>query len=271
MTSRKIRKFKWRVIGLNVNSAREQTSGTDLMNQLTKDFKYNFIAGDSRASIGSEYLMIVLHGQGDSELPFRLFSWEIGVPGLNLLLLNAPIPFASGYSWYDEPPKKDRQISSLRKKLFRLLDELIIQGWSAKKIFIFGFSQGALVGSDLVLHYREQLAGFIGVSGYFHFYPRWRQRMKPQATPFCLLHGTTDRVLPLQETLYGARKLQTLGVQIDWAESDRGHQMDEAETDRIGTWIKAKCRGDVPGSYSGFHRKVLARKQPAAAKLLSLR
>ncbi len=240
------------------------------MNQITKDFKYRFIEGDPRSPLGSDYLMIVLHGQGDSELPFRDFNWEIGLTGLSLLLLNAPIPFAEGYSWYDEPPKKDRQIAALRKKLLRLLDHLEDMGWNPKKIFIFGFSQGALVGSDLALHYKKRLAGFIGVSGYFHFYPRWRQEMNANQTPFCLLHGNSDKVLPIQETLYGARKLETLGIKIDWAQSNRGHLMHKLETDRIGYWVRARCRGDVPGLNSGFDRRVPV-KIPSANAKVSLR
>lgn len=238
------------------------------MIQLTKDFKYRFIKGDPSSALGSDYLMIVLHGQGDSERPFRDFNWEIGLDGLNLLLLNAPKRFASGYSWYDDPPKQDEQVLQLRRKLIRLLETLERRGWNPKKIFIFGFSQGALVGSDLALHYPKALAGFIGVSGYFHFYPRWRQKMRPSRTPFCLLHGHSDEILPLNETLYGARKLQTLGLRIDWAESDRGHLMDEKETDRIGAWVKARCRGGTLRSKLGFHRIFQAKKPLSTEKFL---
>lgn len=236
------------------------------MINLTKDFKYRFVEGDLRSSFGSDHLMIVLHGQGDSEKPFRDFNWEIGVTGLNLLLLNAPKRFASGYSWYDDPPKQDAQVLTLRKKLMRLLNTLEEIGWDPKKIFIFGFSQGALVGSDLVLHYPKPLAGFVGVSGYFHFYPRWRQKMRPSKTPFCLLHGNSDKILPIQETKFGARKLQSLGLRIDWAESDRGHLMDEKETDRVGAWVKARCRGGTLRSKLGFQSIAPVTKRLEAAR-----
>lgn len=251
--------------GLSVSSMPEAGP----MNLITKDFNYKFIKGDPKSSLGSDYLMIVLHGQGDSERPFRNFNWEIGIDGLNLLLLNAPKRFSSGYSWYDDPPKQDEQVLQLRKKLVKLIGTLEEMGWSSRKIFIFGFSQGALVGSDLVLHYPKVLAGFIGVSGYFHFYPRWRQKMQPSKTPFCLLHGNSDKILPLSETLYGARKLQSLGLQIDWAESNRGHLMDEKETDRVGAWVKARCRGGSLRSKLGFHRIFPVKKPLLVARFLA--
>src|SRR5690606_33027145 len=52
----------------------------------------------------SSHLMIVLHGKGDSLRPFREFHRELRLSKLNLLLLNAPRKYLSGYSWYGDPP-----------------------------------------------------------------------------------------------------------------------------------------------------------------------
>ena len=51
----------------------------------------------------SRRLMIVLHGLGDSMESYRMLPSEIGVPWLSYLLVNAPKPYGSGFSWFDFP------------------------------------------------------------------------------------------------------------------------------------------------------------------------
>ena len=49
----------------------------------------------------SPWLLIVLHGLGDSSEGFLWLQDELGIDSLNYLLLNAPDPYYTGYSWYD--------------------------------------------------------------------------------------------------------------------------------------------------------------------------
>jgi phospholipase/carboxylesterase len=203
---------------------------------LTELFKSEFIP----AARPSKKLMIVLHGKGDSAKPFRKFNEEINLPELNFLLLNAPRKYLSGYSWYGDPPYQTDAVPKVRERLSKMIDELIAQGWKAKDIYIFGFSQGCLIGADLVLHEKRNFAGFIGVSGYFHFYPGWRRELsaKKHRTPWVLFHGQKDRVLPIEDTKYGTHKLRSLGLNIEWTESTKGHSMDQEEADQIKAWLK---------------------------------
>ena len=49
----------------------------------------------------SRWLMIALHGLGDSMEGYRWVSHELRLPWLNYLLVNAPDPYHGGFSWYD--------------------------------------------------------------------------------------------------------------------------------------------------------------------------
>lgn len=188
----------------------------------------------------SRKLMVILHGKGDSLRPFRKFNEEVNLPSLNYLILNAPKKYLNGYSWYGDPPYQDTAVPQIRWRLMRVIDDLIQQGWKAKDIFIFGFSQGCLVGADLVLHDHRDFAGFIGVSGYFHFYPGWRKQLQGRqyVTPWLLLHGKRDDVLPIENTKFGARKIQSLGISVKWIESGKSHSMDQEEADQIHDWLR---------------------------------
>lgn len=207
---------------------------------LTSEFYSEFIP----SAKPSKKLMLVLHGKGDSTRPFRKFNEEIGIAQMNYLLLNAPRKYLNGFSWYGDPPFQAGAVPKMRQRLQRVIDDLVAQGWKTSDIFVFGFSQGCLIGADLVLHDHRDFAGFVGVSGYFHFYPGWRKTLeqKSHKTPWVLFHGQGDRILPIEDTRYGARKLASLGVQIEWTESTKGHSMDQDEADLIHEWLKTKLR-----------------------------
>ncbi|MBX3016525.1 MAG: serine esterase [Bdellovibrionaceae bacterium] len=203
---------------------------------LTTEFKCEFLP----AARPSKKLMLVLHGKGDSSKPFRKFNEEINLPEMNYLLLNAPRKYMDGYSWYGDPPFQADAVPKMRERLMKVIDQLVEQGWDTKDIYVFGFSQGCLIGADLVLHERRDFAGFIGVSGYFHFYPGWRRELssKKHRTPWVMLHGQRDRVLPIEDTRFGMEKIKSLGMKIDWHESQKGHSMDQDEADVIHAWLK---------------------------------
>jgi phospholipase/carboxylesterase len=96
----------------------------------------------------------------------------------------------------------------------------------------------------VALHYPKSLAGLIGISGYFHFYPRWKASVNPlvKKTPWLLTHGRKDDVLPIDETKYGVEKLREYGVQIEWIESNKKHTLEEEEYPLIRNWVAQKTK-----------------------------
>lgn len=210
----------------------------------TDTFKFKFIP----ARKPSEKLMIVLHGKGDSIRPFRYFDEEMDVPEMNYLLLNAPKKFLDGYSWYGDPPYEREGVLKIREKLMQLLVQLELQGWQSENIFLFGFSQGCLISADIGLNYPKRLGGIVGVSGYFHFYPRWRQQLAPEAlkTPWVFTHGRQDDLLKLDETKHGVEKLRDAGFDVDWIELDKEHVLTDEEMPLIRNWVRDQLRGLSP-------------------------
>lgn len=184
--------------------------------------------------------MIVLHGRGDSLRPFRNFDKELKIPGMNYLLLNAPRKYLSGFTWYAFPPNQQLGIYEARKKLNILMEELIMQGWKPEDVFFFGFSQGCLVSCDFAMNYEHRLGGVIGVSGYVYFFKNWKKNLKlgSMQTPVLLTHGLRDQDLPLAETKSHYEKLKNIGLNIDWLEVDKDHEIDdEMEIPLIRDWI----------------------------------
>jgi phospholipase/carboxylesterase len=203
---------------------------------MNKSFRSHFI----QSKKPSDFLMIVLHGKGDSLRPFKSLQNELKLPDVNFLLLNADKKFLGGYSWYGEPPYQRPGVERIREKIFSLLENLEKQGWASKNIFLLGFSQGCLVSTDIALHYKKPLAGVVGVSGYFNFTPRWRNSVSKLAkkTPWLLTHGHKDDILPLEDTKYGVDKLKQIGLKIDWVESNKAHVFEDEDFPIIRKWVK---------------------------------
>lgn len=209
-----------------------------ILSAKTNLFKSRFIP----ARQTSAKLMIVLHGRGDSIRPFLEFDSELKISDMNYLLLNAPRKFLGGWSWYGEPPYQKAGVLKIREKLFELIADLELQGWKSENIYFFGFSQGCLISADFALHYPKRLGGVIGISGYFHFFPRWKRHLtqKSVQTPWLFTHGNRDDILKIDETRFGVQKLKSAGLKVQWVEMSKDHVLLEKEYPLIRSWIRGK-------------------------------
>jgi phospholipase/carboxylesterase len=207
-------------------------------------FNYEFIPAEEKTN----KVLIVLHGKGDTLIPFRDFQKELGVRDFHLLLLNAPKKFMGGYSWYNEPPKMRSEILDIRLKVLWTLKELMDQGIASEDIFLLGFSQGCLVSADVALAFKGKLGGVIGISGYFHFFPRWQnsQTKASLQTPWLFTHGYQDQTLPIQTTRFGIRKLKEAGFAVQSYEFNKGHVFQDKEYPWIKKWLQEKSSVKYP-------------------------
>jgi phospholipase/carboxylesterase len=187
-------------------------------------------------------LVIVLHGLGDSLEGFRFLPELLALPGVNYLLLNAPLDYFMGFAWYDlEDPEPG--ILGGRAKLRALVAELMEQGWNSGELLLFGFSQGCLMAIDFGLRYERPLAGIVGISGYAAFLDRLDAELNPQALQqrWLITHGDEDELLPLGRTRAQMQRLIAAGVPIEWHEFTKGHTLDpERELPLIRDWIATR-------------------------------
>ncbi|MFN8845209.1 MAG: alpha/beta hydrolase [Bdellovibrionales bacterium] len=188
----------------------------------------------------SRKIMIVFHGRGDSLKPFKKFQEELNLDNINYLLLNAPRKYLGGFSWYGEPPFERQGVLKIRQRVFQLLKELEDSGWNSQDIFLLGFSQGCLVSADVGLNYEKKLGGVVGVSGYFHFFPRWRNQLtqKSRQTPWLFTHGKKDEILDFKETHHGVEKLKSEGLNVSWVLSEKKHIFSEQDYPIIRKWVR---------------------------------
>lgn len=190
----------------------------------------------------SRWIMVVLHGLGDSLAGYRWMPEALGLPWLNYELVNAPDHYFGGYSWYDFAGNPGPGIERSRKLLFQCLEGLESQGYPAEKTVLFGFSQGCLMTLDVGLRYPRVLAGGIGISGYVHEPDRAIRELSPVAKRqrFLVTHGTWDPLIPLEPVRGQMEGLRAAGIALTWREFAKEHTIaGEEELAVIRDFVKA--------------------------------
>jgi len=210
-----------------------------------KSFTENQFISESD-SVG-DYLLIALHGRGDTCLGMRRVRRFLELPNLDWLLINAPDPWKNpngfeGFSWYERPPMHE---FSLKRSLV-LLEDLLLElqglGWEREKIILMGFSQGAILGMELIFSSSCPFAAAICISGTILDSDTINQRIKSGAfqTPILISHGTKDEILDYETTLDRVMTLQTIVPNVSFHAFEKGHEMQKNEFQLYRAFLKHK-------------------------------
>jgi phospholipase/carboxylesterase len=196
------------------------------------------------AAAKSQRLVIVLHGLGDSSAGFLWLQEELDIDSLNCLLLNAPDPYYTGYSWYDiNDPLPG--IARSRKLLTSILEETQRAGYPADQTFLFGFSQGCLMTLEFGSRHSAALAGYVGISGYSYSPDAILREMNPAVNNgnWLITHGTKDELLPAEMTRAQIKRLNDGGFKIDYREYPKTHTIDpQREFGEIRAWLAERVK-----------------------------
>jgi phospholipase/carboxylesterase len=174
------------------------------------------------------------------------------LPQTAVMVLRAPLtlPFGlPGFAWIpsfgdDGSPlggpgdtRRTKGLLQTRALLCRLVLALTTSGWQQERIHLMGFSQGAVVATDLAFRHtlpgrfgavvalssclleEDALATGIGKSAEASLSEHALQ------TPLLVTHGTTDGRIPLAVAQRHAESLRALGVEVEWRVYDKGHEM----------------------------------------------
>ena len=177
----------------------------------------------------NERMLLVMHGLGDSLEGFRFLPQVLKVPGLHYLLVNAPDPYFTGYSWFDiYGGDMKAGIRRSRDLLMGIMDELSTQGWAPEHVGVLGFSQGCLMALDLACRFPEVLGAVVGISGFVGLLQEYPEKFSPVARQqkIFVTHGTMDALLPLSETQSQITALKGMGLNIEWKVYEKEHTVD---------------------------------------------
>lgn len=136
------------------------------------------------------------YGEARAWFPLRIAEMQAAMEK------GVPIDFSR-----ESPPGMKRA----REAALELIRELKLP---AKKLVIGGFSQGAILATDVVMHLPEAPAGLVILSGTVANSAIWEQKgITHKGLKFFMSHGNHDEILPIQ----GAQTLQQLLSKTGWS------------------------------------------------------
>jgi phospholipase/carboxylesterase len=194
-------------------------------------------------------LLVLLHGIGSNEED--LFGLTPYLDGRFLVAsARAPIEmWPGGYGWFNiefTPRGMLADIEQAKRSLRALpgfVDELVgAYGADADRVYLMGFSQGAMMSLALALTAPERVAGAVLMSGRF---PAQALERDPderalEGKPFMVTHGIHDPVLPIAEGRAVRDKLSVLPVELTYREYPMAHEVSLESLKDVTEWLSRK-------------------------------
>jgi phospholipase/carboxylesterase len=199
-------------------------------------------------------LLVLLHGVGSNEYDlFGLASYLD--PRLVIVSARGPLTHAQsgGAAWYPvtftpEGITADESVASdSRDKILQFVGEAAeAYGADPRRIYLGGFSQGAIMSLYLTLTHPEAIAGTVLMSG--RLMPRaWEERVSEdrlRGFPLLAVHGLYDQVLPIASGREIRDKLSPLPVDFTYHEYPMGHEVSGESLAQVTAWLSARL--DTP-------------------------
>ncbi|ACF14857.1 phospholipase/Carboxylesterase [Chloroherpeton thalassium ATCC 35110] len=193
-------------------------------------------------------LLLLLHGYGSNEQDLIQLAPDLDDRFL-VISPRAPEILGPGmFGWFPIEFHADGitvnpELAMLaQQKLLDFFDELLeTYPVDHSKIFVMGFSQGAVMSYLAAFSQPEKVAGIVAMSGQIppdDFF-QTIDTAKLAELPVLTVHGLYDEVLPIEKGRESRKKLESLPVRLTYKEYPMGHQVSVESLNDIDAWLKA--------------------------------
>jgi len=206
-----------------------------------------YVFKEPKIKSASPPVIILMHGVGSNEKD--LFSFANQLPDSFLVVsLRAPITLSKdSYAWYHLTTDNGKRIGNpIEAEASRLMIIQFINtlkskhAYNDKRVYLCGFSQGAIMAYSIGLTVPEKIKGIAVMSG------KLLEEVKPQIVSkdklknlnVFISHGINDGVIPLTDARNANSFLKTLGIQATYKEYSEAHTISNAMFNDMLLWIK---------------------------------
>ncbi|MCP1455348.1 MULTISPECIES: alpha/beta hydrolase [Pseudomonas] len=222
------------------------SSGLQAQPSLHTDLPLNYLAqADEQA--GNRPLVIFLHGSGSNEQD--LFELKGELPrDYNYLSVRAPKSMEQDrYQWFAKKGDGayDGDTSDLKASGQMLLDFIdkarAKYSTDASKVYLVGFSQGAMMSYEVALRHPEAVGGIAAMGG--RVLSALRAELTPNESRRTLAvfigHGTADPIIPYHDGTEANSFLKTLALEPEFhAYPGVGHSISALEVQDLRAWLE---------------------------------
>ena len=198
------------------------------------------------AAAEPEGLLVLHHGRGTEERDLLGLADALD-PGRRLRVVTprAPLslPGSPGYHWYLVPrvgyPDPDT-FHAARAALAELHDGLWEEtGIGPERTVLGGFSMGAVMSYAMGLGAdRPAVAGLLAFSGFVPTVAGWQPALADRTgTGAFIAHGRRDPIMAVELARRARDLLEAGGLEVEYRESDVGHQIDPSHLADATAWL----------------------------------
>jgi phospholipase/carboxylesterase len=188
--------------------------------------------------------VVLLHGRGSNEQD--LFGLVSELPRQPLVVsVRAPHPFPfGGWYWYELDERDGRPDEATLKSSLETLRDFVKDLPSRypidpARVFLLGFSQGALMSGCLTLAEPSLIRGTVMLSGYLPAeIPLAIDAPGVKGKALFLAHGSYDNVLPVVMGRQARMRLEDLQVDVEYHEYAMDHQVVMDEIADLRRWFE---------------------------------
>jgi phospholipase/carboxylesterase len=191
-------------------------------------------------------VLILLHGYGSNELDLLGLAPMFPSTGC-VITFRAPIRIMDkGFCWFPiEGHTTGAAVDTTAYHeagdiLEEWIDKVVVkEKLQGKKIFVGGFSQGAMMSYEMMRRHADKYTGIIGLSGSVKAL-NYLEKTSQCAIDMFISHGKQDQVLTFQSGLDVKARMAECGATIEFFEFEGGHQITREVMLAANNWLMKK-------------------------------
>jgi phospholipase/carboxylesterase len=190
---------------------------------------------------GKPPLLVLLHGHGADEKDLLPMVARLD-PRLAIASLRAPIQIRQGgYSWLSSNTEAD--LDDARRAVLECIDQIVITtDADADRVYVAGFSQGAMLALAIALTEPQKIAGAAVMSG--RLAAAIRDRHAPvdslRGFPILVTHGTEDQQISIRSARDIRQALKPLSIDLEYYEFEIGHYISDRTVSALDRWLRQR-------------------------------
>lgn len=190
---------------------------------------------------GKPPMLVLLHGFGANERDLLPMAARLD-PRLAVASIRGPYQIRPGsYSWVNGNTADE--LDKTRRMVIECIDQVAdSMGADRDRVYLAGFSQGAMLTLAIALTEPEKIAGAAVLSGRLVAAVRDNHAAPERLRGFPILvtHGTDDQQIPIRSARDIRQALKPLGMAVDYQEFESGHYISDFNVGVLDQWLRRR-------------------------------
>ena len=208
-----------------------------------KELQFEVLGDASKA----KSCLVFIHGWKGNRNSFRSFASSFKIKNSVWYLPQAPYPVnneSDAFSWTYEISKGRYERDEPIELILNFLENKILSKFDSKDVFLFGFSQGALVCFEIIRIFDKSLGGVFPIGGFMAHNKKSIRRIHPNQleTPIIIGHGKDDDIISIKESEVAYNLLSKESDKISFDSYQGGHKIGYGYIKKIRDIIEDKYK-----------------------------